>query len=175
MLGIPIVDAAYGPRGRRLSAGGDRLPFGRCCCRSQPSSSRPTARRPQPARRAAVPRCRACCATRWWCRSCSPSSGASPGSTCPDPLHRFLGLIGAAGPPLALFCLGATLPRPTRLVGLCARCRWRRCSSWWRCRRWWPCSPIWPACTGSPFRWWCSPPRCPPAPTPFCSPAASRP
>lgn len=31
----------------------------------------------------------------------------------PDPLHRFLALIGPAGPPLALFCLGATLPRPT--------------------------------------------------------------
>jgi hypothetical protein len=26
--------------------------------------------------------------------------------------HNFLGLLGAAGPPLALFCLGASLPRP---------------------------------------------------------------
>lgn len=34
------------------------------------------------------------------------------GLAMPDPVHRFLGLIGAAGPPLALFCLGATLPRP---------------------------------------------------------------
>ena len=34
------------------------------------------------------------------------------GFAMPDPLHRFLALIGAAGPPLALFCLGATLPRP---------------------------------------------------------------
>ena len=34
------------------------------------------------------------------------------GFAMPDPLHRFLTLIGAAGPPLALFCLGATLPRP---------------------------------------------------------------
>lgn len=31
----------------------------------------------------------------------------------PVPVARFLGLIGAAGPPLALFCLGAALPRPT--------------------------------------------------------------
>ena len=35
------------------------------------------------------------------------------GLAMPDPVHRFLGLIGAAGPPLALFCLGATLPRPS--------------------------------------------------------------
>ena len=34
------------------------------------------------------------------------------GWAMPDPLHRFLALTGAAGPPLALFCLGATLPRP---------------------------------------------------------------
>jgi predicted permease len=31
----------------------------------------------------------------------------------PFAVQRFLGLIGAAGPPLALFCLGAALPRPT--------------------------------------------------------------
>jgi predicted permease len=31
----------------------------------------------------------------------------------PAPVARLLGLLGAAGPPLALFCLGATLPRPT--------------------------------------------------------------
>ena len=47
------------------------------------------------------------------------------GLAMPDPLHRFLGLIGGAGPPLALFCLGATLPRPSgwsdlREVGLAA-------------------------------------------------------
>ena len=35
------------------------------------------------------------------------------GLAMPDPVHRFLALIGAAGPPLALFCLGATLPRPS--------------------------------------------------------------
>jgi malonate transporter and related proteins len=35
------------------------------------------------------------------------------GIPLPSPLGRFLGLIGAAGPPLALFCLGASLPRPT--------------------------------------------------------------
>jgi predicted permease len=33
------------------------------------------------------------------------------GLALPGPLDRFLGLLGAAGPPLALFCLGATLPR----------------------------------------------------------------
>jgi malonate transporter and related proteins len=31
----------------------------------------------------------------------------------PSPVGRLLGLMGAAGPPLALFCLGASLPRPT--------------------------------------------------------------
>lgn len=31
----------------------------------------------------------------------------------PDGVQRFLGLLGAAGPPLALFCLGASLPKPT--------------------------------------------------------------
>ncbi len=31
----------------------------------------------------------------------------------PGPATRFLGLLGAAGPPLALFCLGGALPRPT--------------------------------------------------------------
>jgi hypothetical protein len=35
------------------------------------------------------------------------------GLAMPDPVHRFLAMIGAAGPPLALFCLGATLPRPS--------------------------------------------------------------
>ena len=30
-----------------------------------------------------------------------------------DAVTRFLTLMGAAGPPLALFCLGATLPRPS--------------------------------------------------------------
>jgi predicted permease len=35
----------------------------------------------------------------------------STGLALPGPLARFLGLLGAAGPPLALFCLGATLPR----------------------------------------------------------------
>ena len=35
------------------------------------------------------------------------------GLAMPDPVQRFLTLIGAAAPPLALFCLGATLPRPS--------------------------------------------------------------
>ncbi len=35
------------------------------------------------------------------------------GFALPDAVHRFLALIGGAGPPLALFCLGATLPRPS--------------------------------------------------------------
>ncbi len=40
------------------------------------------------------------------------------GLAMPAPLHRFLALIGGAGPPLALFCLGATLPRPAGWAGL---------------------------------------------------------
>ncbi|MBU6498484.1 MAG: AEC family transporter, partial [Rhodospirillales bacterium] len=35
------------------------------------------------------------------------------GLAVPLPLHRFFLLLGAAGPPLALFCLGASLPRPS--------------------------------------------------------------
>lgn len=34
------------------------------------------------------------------------------------PVERLLLLLGAAGPPLALFCLGATLPKPEGLKGL---------------------------------------------------------
>lgn len=34
------------------------------------------------------------------------------------PVVRFLALVGAAGPPLALFCLGASLPRPQGLRDL---------------------------------------------------------
>jgi predicted permease len=34
------------------------------------------------------------------------------GLPIPSPAQRFLGLLGSAGPPLALFCLGASLPRP---------------------------------------------------------------
>jgi len=34
------------------------------------------------------------------------------------PVDRLLALLGAAGPPLALFCLGATLPKPEGLKGL---------------------------------------------------------
>ena len=33
----------------------------------------------------------------------------------PDALHRLLAMLGAAAPPLALFCLGASLPRLTGL------------------------------------------------------------
>jgi malonate transporter and related proteins len=35
-----------------------------------------------------------------------------------EPVERLLLLLGAAGPPLALFCLGATLPKPEGLKGL---------------------------------------------------------
>ena len=35
-----------------------------------------------------------------------------------EPVARLLELLGAAGPPLALFCLGATLPRPSGFQGL---------------------------------------------------------
>ena len=34
------------------------------------------------------------------------------------PVEQLLHLLGAAGPPLALFCLGATLPKPEGLKGL---------------------------------------------------------
>jgi predicted permease len=35
------------------------------------------------------------------------------GIPLPSAVLRFLSLLGAAGPPLALFCLGASLPRPS--------------------------------------------------------------
>jgi NAD-dependent deacetylase len=43
-----------------------------------------------------------------------------------------------------------------------------------RCRRWWGCWRIWPGCAAWRSTWWCWPPRCPPAPTLFYSPAATR-
>ena len=39
------------------------------------------------------------------------------GLAMPAAVLNFLNLIGAAGPPLALFCLGASLPRPATLGG----------------------------------------------------------
>jgi malonate transporter len=39
------------------------------------------------------------------------------GMTMPAPVDRLLVLLGGAGPPLALFCLGASLPRPAATSG----------------------------------------------------------
>ncbi len=40
------------------------------------------------------------------------------GVALPEAVHRFLALVAPAGPPLALFCLGGSLPRPQGLSGL---------------------------------------------------------
>lgn len=41
----------------------------------------------------------------------------STGLALPEPLHRFLALVAPSGAPLALFCLGASLPMPTKWQG----------------------------------------------------------
>ena len=109
MLGIPVVDAAYGPEGVAtlltvvafntavllplatllIEAGAGRSPLG--VLRAALSGL---------ARNPVVVSILLAFAWR------------AGGLAMPDALHRFLALIGAAGPPLALFCLGATLPRP---------------------------------------------------------------
>ncbi|MCW3473143.1 AEC family transporter [Limobrevibacterium gyesilva] len=112
MLGIPIVDAAYGREGvANLLAviafhSAVLLPLATIMIEADTDSGRG----PLGVLQAAVPGIvrnpvvvSIMLAFVW----------RATGLSIPVPIGRLLGLMGAAGPPLALFCLGASLPRPT--------------------------------------------------------------
>ncbi len=111
MLGIPIVDAAYGREGvANLLAviafhSAFLLPLATILIEADTG----TGRGPLGVLRAALPGIlrnpvivTMVLALTW----------RLTGLHIPLPVQRFLGLLGAAGPPLALFCLGASLPKP---------------------------------------------------------------
>ena len=116
MLGIPVIDAAYGRPGVAYLLAviafhsGILLPLATILIEADPLSHGGTAGRgPIAVLRAALPGLARnpvvvsiVLAFLW----------RATGLPIPAPLQRLLGLLGAAGPPLALFCLGATLPRP---------------------------------------------------------------
>jgi malonate transporter len=116
MLGIPVIDAAYGRDGvANLLAviafhSGVLLPMATILIEADPVSHGGSGRGPLGVLRASLPGLlrnpvvvSIVLAFVW----------RATGLSIPGPVQRLLGLLGAAGPPLALFCLGATLPRPT--------------------------------------------------------------
>jgi len=111
MLGIPIIDAAYGPTGvANLLAvvafhSGLLLPLATVLIEADAADGRG----PWQVIRATVPGLlrnpvvmTILLAFAW----------RATGLGFVAPATRFLTLLGSAGPPLALFCLGATLPKP---------------------------------------------------------------
>ena len=116
MLGIPVIDAAYGRDGVANLLGviafhsGILLPMATILIAADPANHGDGRRGPFGVLRASLPGLlrnpvvvSIVLAFVW----------RATGVAIPEPVQRFLGLLGAAGPPLALFCLGATLPRPT--------------------------------------------------------------
>ena len=112
MLGIPIIDAAYGPTGvANLLAvvafhSGLLLPLATVLIESDAADGRG----PLQVLRATLPGLlrnpvvmTILLAFAW----------RATGLGFVTPATRFLTLLGSAGPPLALFCLGATLPKPS--------------------------------------------------------------
>lgn len=112
MLGIPIIDAAYGPAGvANLLAivafhSGLLLPLATVLIEADAADGRG----PWQVVRATLPGLlrnpvvmTILLAFAW----------RATGLAFVAPVTRFLTLLGAAGPPLALFCLGATLPKPS--------------------------------------------------------------
>lgn len=118
MLGIPVIDAAFGRPGVAYLLAviafhsGILLPLATILIEADPASHGGGAGRgPIAVLRAALPGLArnpvvvsVVLAFLW----------RATGLAIPVPAQRLLGLLGAAGPPLALFCLGATLPRPSR-------------------------------------------------------------
>ena len=117
MLGIPVIDAAFGRTGVAYLLAviafhsGVLLPLATVLIEADPLSHGGTAARgPLAVLRAALPGLLrnpvvvSIVLAFFW---------RATGLTIPAPVQRLLGLLGAAGPPLALFCLGATLPRPS--------------------------------------------------------------
>lgn len=117
MLGIPIIDAAYGPEGvANLLAvvalhSAMLLPLATIVIEADTG----TGNGPRAVLRAALsgilhnPVIVAIAAALLW---------RATGLGLAAPAHRFFLMVGAAGPPLALFCLGAALPRPEGVKGL---------------------------------------------------------
>ena len=112
MLGIPIIDAAYGREGVAYLLAviafhsAVLLPVATICIEAGTTSGRGAlgvlgATLPGVLRNPVV---MAILLAFLW---------RFTGLDMPVPVQRFLSLIGGAGPPLALFCLGASLPRPT--------------------------------------------------------------
>ena len=112
MLGIPIIDAAYGSNGVAFLLAviafhsGLLLPLATILIEADAAQGRG----PWQVIRATIPGLlrnpvvvTIAAAVLW----------RSTGLGLAEPVTRLLGLLGAAGPPLALFCLGATLPRPS--------------------------------------------------------------
>jgi malonate transporter len=117
MLGIPIIDAAYGPPGvANLLAvvafhSGLLLPLATVLIEADAGNGRG----PWAVLRATVPGLlrnpvvmTIVFAFAWRATGLGFAASAT----------RFLALVGAAGPPLALFCLGATLPKPTSWIDM---------------------------------------------------------
>ena len=117
MLGIPVIDAAYGRQGVAYLLAviafhsGLLLPLATILIEADPAShGGRVGQGPIAVLRAALPGLvrnpvvvSIVLAFLW----------RATGLAIPSPVQRLLSLLGAAGPPLALFCLGATLPRPT--------------------------------------------------------------
>jgi predicted permease len=114
MLGIPIVDAAYGPAGvANLLAviafhSAFLLPLATILIEADTGTG--TGRGPLGVLLAALP---GMARNPVIMTMVLALSWRLTGWAIPEPVQRFLALLGAAGPPLALFCLGASLPRPS--------------------------------------------------------------
>ncbi len=117
MLGIPVIDAAFGPEGvANLLAviafhSALLLPLATILIEADTGSGRGTwavmrATLPGVVRNPVVVTIVAALAWR------------ATGWELADAVNRLLMLAGAAGPPLALFCLGASLPKPKGLEDL---------------------------------------------------------
>jgi predicted permease len=112
MLGIPVVDAAYGPEGvANLLAviafhSGLLLPLATLLIEADAGTGRGALSVIRAAFAGIIrnPVVVSIVLAFLW---------RATGLSVPSPVGRLLGLLGAAGPPLALFCLGASLPRPT--------------------------------------------------------------
>lgn len=111
MLGIPIVDAAYGREGvaNLLAVVAFHSAFLLPLATILIEADTGTGRGPLGVLRAALP---GILRNPVIVTMALALSWRLTGWPIPGAVQRFLGLLGAAGPPLALFCLGASLPKP---------------------------------------------------------------
>jgi predicted permease len=116
MLGIPVVDAIYGAPGvANLLAiiafhSAVLLPLGTVLIEADAGTGRSTAQVLRASLMGTLrnPIVMAIVAAFLW---------RATGLGLAAPLDRLMQMLGRAGPPLALFCLGATLPKPQGLTG----------------------------------------------------------